>query len=156
MQWNRIGAGDRPRARGLTETPAAVRSRLTSLWRNLVHRQRVDRELDDELRPRSTWSGRVPAGRAFRRTPPSAPPRGLGPLRSIQRQVRDARAGALLETLLQDVRHGLRRLRRDPLFTTFAALLSWRSASAPTPRSSACVHAVLYFSLPACTGPSSS
>ena len=49
---------------------------------------------------------------------------------------RDSRGGRFLEVLMQDVRYGLRGLRRSPGFTA-AVVRPWAWASAPTPPSSA-------------------
>jgi putative ABC transport system permease protein len=43
--------------------------------------------------------------------------RALGPLATVKEEGREARAGWAVETLVQDVRHGLRVLRRNPGFT---------------------------------------
>ena len=92
-------------------------SRLSSLWRNLTHLDRVDRELDAELR--ATFDllvdERVRAG-ADPREARRAARLDLGGVESVKEKVRDARAGALAETVLQDVRWGLRLLRRNPLY----------------------------------------
>ncbi len=100
-----------------------MRSRLASLWRNLAHRAHVDRELDDELAAVLDLAveEKVRAGQtadAARRAAAAE----LGPLAATRQKVREARAGARLEALAHDLRYGLRRLRRDPLFTVFAVL----------------------------------
>ena len=92
-------------------------SRLRSLWRNLVHRDRVERELDAELRAtfealeeehvRSGMSG--PEARR-------AATLQLGRVQSLKEQVHDVKAGAFVESWIQDVRYALRLLRRGPLF----------------------------------------
>jgi macrolide transport system ATP-binding/permease protein len=101
----------------------SLASRLSSLWRNLVHRDRVERELDDELGAafdllvdEKTRAGLRPdeARRAATLE--------LGQRDAIKEQVRDVRSGARIETVLQDVRYAARLLRRDPLFTMIAAL----------------------------------
>jgi predicted permease len=101
-----------------------ARSRLASLWRNLLHRQGVDDDLDDELRAtfdlfvdEQIQKGVEPA--EARRLAAMQ----LGRAESIATQVRETRAGAGLDTLWQDLRFGTRLLRRTPLFT-FTALLS--------------------------------
>lgn len=97
--------------------------RLRSLVRNLLRRSRVERELDDELRAtlealiaEKTASGM--SAHAARR----AALLELGGIESVKNGVRDVRAGALVETLLQDVRYAARLLRRNPLFAATAAL----------------------------------
>src|SRR5687767_3233097 len=98
-------------------------SRLISFWRNLLRRHRVERDLDDELQATfellvaekiRSGTTRNDARRAARLE--------LGNAESIKEQVRDARTGAFVDTLLQDVRYGARLLRRNPLFTLTAAV----------------------------------
>jgi predicted permease len=98
-----------------------VLSPLRSLWRNLIHRGRVDRELDEEVRV------------AFELAVEEKIRRGLDPERArrqatiefgqpvtVVSQVRDVRAGASLDTWRQDLGFGLRLLRRAPLFAATA------------------------------------
>jgi predicted permease len=96
---------------------------LTSFVRNLFRRRAVERELDEEVRAyleltiqQKLDAGMDPeaAGRAARLE--------LGGLGQVKEEVRDARAGAWLEELVRDVRHGLRMLRRAPGFTAVALL----------------------------------
>lgn len=96
-------------------------ARLRSAWRNLSRRARVERDLADELQ--ATYDLAVDEGVRQGRSIEDArrtAARELGPLPSIRQQVRQARAGAVVEAIAQDVRHGLRRLAREPLFTLFA------------------------------------
>jgi hypothetical protein len=102
-----------------------IRARLRSLWRNLVHRNALDRDLDDELAAvhallmeEKTRAG-VPPEPARR----AATTIELGYVHIVKEHVRDARADAFLQILAQDVRYGARLLRRNPLFT-FTAVLS--------------------------------
>jgi predicted permease len=98
-----------------------VRSHLRSLWRNLVHRQRADRELDDEVRA------------AFDLTVEEHVRHGVDPERArrlatvqfgrpaaIAAQVRDVRAGAGFDDFSRDLRFGVRLLARAPLFALTA------------------------------------
>ena len=98
-------------------------ARMASLLRNLLHKQRKERELDDEVRSyellladEKVRAGLNPqeAGRQARLE--------LGGLEQVKEQVRETRAGHLLETLIQDVRFGLRTLARAPGFTTVVVL----------------------------------
>ena len=99
-------------------------SRLRSLWRNLVHGQRVERDLEDEVR--GTFELLVEE-KIERGVQPAAArteaAREMGRLESIKEQVREVRNGAGIETLWHDVRFGVRLLRRTPSFAA-AAIIS--------------------------------
>jgi putative ABC transport system permease protein len=98
-------------------------SRLASLVRNLTQRDRVDRELDAELR--ATFDllvdERIRAG-----ADPQAARRAaridLGTIHGVKEQVRDVRTGAFADTVLQDVRWGMRLLHRNRLFAMTAGV----------------------------------
>jgi macrolide transport system ATP-binding/permease protein len=99
----------------------AVLSRLRSLWRNLVHRGAVDRELDEEVR--GTFEALEEEHRRAGLAPEEARRAAtiqLGRFESIKEQVRDVKAGAVIETSYQDVRYAVRLLRRSPVFAVFA------------------------------------
>ena len=101
----------------------SLTSRVAALWRNLTRSDRVEREIDDELHAtfdllvdEKTRAGMRPD--AARR----AAAIELGGFEAVKEQVRDARAGASLDSLLQDVRYAARTLRRTPMFALTAAL----------------------------------
>ena len=101
--------------------------------RALLYPDRVDRELDDELRHHvalETEARRahgVPPGEARRQALAA-----LGGLDSARNHVREARFGATLEHVLQDVRYVLRVLRRNPGFTATTVLTLTLAISATT------------------------
>ena len=97
--------------------------RMRSLWRNVVHRRAADRELDEEI---SGAHAELTDDYIQRGLDPEAAARAatlaLGQTRVVTDRIRDARAGAFLDRLVQDVRYGLRLLRRSPLFAATAIL----------------------------------
>jgi predicted permease len=98
-------------------------SRIRSLWRNLVHRGAVDRELDEEL---ATLQAELIDEKIRAGMSPDAARRAatieLGHVHIVKQHVRDARAGAFWDAFVQDARYGARQLRRNPLFTATAML----------------------------------
>jgi predicted permease len=96
---------------------------LPRVWRNVWRRDRVERDLDDELRAtlENLIQERQRAGLSADEARRAAG-RELGAVEAIKDNVRDARAGAFLDVLVQDLRYGGRLLRRNPLFTLTAAL----------------------------------
>ena len=95
--------------------------RLRSLWRNLVHRDRVERELDEEVR--GTFEMLADEHRQAGMSQDLARRAAtiqLGRTESLKERVRDGKAGAFVDGWIQDVRYALRLLRRGPLFAAFA------------------------------------
>jgi predicted permease len=100
-----------------------MNKRVSSFWRNLLRRDRVERELDDELH--ATFDllvdEKMRAGMATDEARRAARLE-LGSVGAIKDGVRDARMGAYVETFFQDICHAWRRMRSDPAFTIVAAL----------------------------------
>jgi predicted permease len=106
-----------------TEYEDATMARFLSLWRNLVHRDRVERDLDDEVRTVFDLliDEKIQAGLRPEEARRAATLE-LAPIETIKDRVRDVRAGALVDTVVQDLRYAARLLRRNPLFALTAAL----------------------------------
>ncbi len=99
---------------------------LARLWRNLGHRERVERDLDDELRGFVDMAADDYVAEGF--SPADARRQAtldLGGIEPVKEGVRAARAGALVESLAQDIQYAVRSLRRQPGFTlTTLAILA--------------------------------
>ena len=97
-------------------------NRLSALWRNLFHRDRLNRDLDEEL---GEYVESVSAEKMRSGMPPEeayrAARREMGGVDQVRQRVRDIRAGALLERLAQDIRYAARTLVNKPGFTLVAA-----------------------------------
>src|SRR5579862_3061736 len=100
-----------------------VLASVNSVFRNLLRKQRVEQDLDEEmgshvelLTDEKIRQGMKPqeAARAARLE--------LGDVEHIKEQVRAARLGAWLETVWQNLCFGVRQLRKNPSFTIVAVL----------------------------------
>ena len=98
-------------------------ARVRSFVRNVLSRDRVERDLDDELQAaldllidEELAKGKSPAD--ARRSALLT----LGGIETVKVQVRDARAGAWFDTVLGDIRYAARLLVRNPIFTLTAAV----------------------------------
>ncbi|HZM59699.1 MAG TPA: ABC transporter permease, partial [Vicinamibacterales bacterium] len=95
--------------------------RLARVLRNLFRSDRVDRELDDELRAyvEMTVDEKRSAGLSDTEARRLALAE-LGGIEPVKERVRDVRAGVLLDQVRQDLAYAIRTLRKNAAFTTIA------------------------------------
>jgi macrolide transport system ATP-binding/permease protein len=94
-----------------------------SFLRNLFLSRRVEEDLDQEIHSHLELliEEKIRAGLAPREAQRAARIE-LGGVEQVKEQVRDARTGAFLESLLQDLRFAIRSLRRTPGLTAFVVI----------------------------------
>jgi putative ABC transport system permease protein len=89
--------------------------RLKTLWRNLARKQRVEDDLDAEIR---SYQEMLEDERAREGAPPHVARREalleLGGAEQLKEEVRDVRLGAGLASIGTELRHSFRGLRRNP------------------------------------------
>lgn len=97
--------------------------RLTSLWRNLFHKDRVDQEFSEEIQSYLDMLTEAKIRQGL--TPREARRNALievGGVEQVQEKVREIRMGQFIETAWRDIRLGVRTLVHSPIFTAVTVL----------------------------------
>jgi len=101
----------------------SILARITSGFENLFRKTRNDSELDAEVR---SYVQLLAEENVRGGMPPQQAPRAaqveLGGIEQVKEQSREARAGASLDSFLQDLQFGARMLRKNPGFSAIAIL----------------------------------
>jgi putative ABC transport system permease protein len=97
--------------------------RLTSLWRNLFHKDRVEQEFSEEIQAYLDMLTEAKLRQGL--TPREARRNALievGGVEQVQERVREIRMGQFIETAWRDIRLGVRTLVHSPIFTVVTVL----------------------------------
>ena len=97
--------------------------RLTSLCRNLFHKDRVDQEFSEEIQAYLDMltEAKLRQGMSAQEARRNALVE-LGGVQQVEERVREIRMGRFIETVWRDVRTGLRALVHSPVFTIVTVL----------------------------------
>jgi predicted permease len=97
--------------------------RLTSLWRNLFHKEKVDQEFSEEIQ---AYLDMLTEENLRQGQSPQEARRNalveLGGVEQVEERVREIRMGRFIETVWRDIRTGVRALVHTPGFTFVAVL----------------------------------
>src|SRR5215213_7847213 len=97
--------------------------RLTSLWRNLFHKDRVDQEFSEEIQ---AYLDMLTEAKLRQGLSPQEARRNalleLGGVVQLEERVREIRMGRFIETVWRDVRTGVRALVHSPIFSAVTVL----------------------------------
>jgi predicted permease len=98
-------------------------TRVTSLYRNLLRKPRVETDLNEELRASLDFIAeeKIAAGMSPQQARREARIE-LGGLEQTKERVREARVGASLERIWRDLGYGLRLLRKNPRFAAIVVI----------------------------------
>lgn len=96
---------------------------MASLWRNLLHKNRVEQDFTEEIEAylEMLTESKVTQG-LKREDARRAALVELEGMEQVKESVREVRMGYFLETILQDLRYGMRVLIKSPVFTTVAVV----------------------------------
>ncbi len=102
------------------KTPGTIWLKLRSLWQRKAVKREIDEELRFHIEQRTTeniTAGMSPeeAGREARKR--------FGNIQTVREECRETRGASLGETVWQDVRFGLRMMRKNPGFTATAVIV---------------------------------